>query len=216
MATLTENRMMNMLTVEQEAELHNAQIRERYQRLQNAEADQFASETPVARVENTIRSSVLAPEKPLQAETAVPAVAVDAQVTEFTRERIQSPVFTTEKFDRIAETNQAAAIPVQNVQERTIQMHAPTMVAHTEAQYSLSAMAKMVLAAFTALVVVMLAVICINTNILHRQSVRIRNLEDKREELVERNEEIQQRISEAKSEETIREYALSQGMIEGN
>ena len=43
----------------------------------------------------------------------------------------------------------------------------------------------------------------------------LRNLEQQREELVERNAEIQRRIEIAQSEETIREYALSQGMIQG-
>ena len=47
MATLMENQTIRNLTVEKEAELHNAQIAERYRRLQDAEADQFASETHI-------------------------------------------------------------------------------------------------------------------------------------------------------------------------
>ncbi len=188
MSTLTETRM-NTVTDFKEAELHNAQIAERYKRLQNAESMQFS--------EPSAATPVLTP--------TIEKTVEEPQITHYTREKIDSPVFTTEKFERaetvIAPTQMQAPIAVQS-----------TAVAE---QYSLSRMAKMVMAAFAAVVVFMLTLICVNTQIINRQSVRIRNLEEKRDELVERNEEIQARIELAQSEETIREYAISQGMIAG-
>ena len=71
------------------------------------------------------------------------------------------------------------------------------------------------MAIFATVVVMMLTLICVNTQIIQRKSMQLRNLEQQREELVNRNEEIQRRIENAQSEETIREYALSQGMIQG-
>ena len=186
MSTLTETRM-NTVTDFKEAELHNAQIAERYKRLQNAESMQFSDTVAVApapTVERTVE---------------------EPQITHYTREKIDSPVFTTEKFER-AET---VIAPTQTQAPAAVQT---TAVAE---QYSLSHMAKMVMAAFAAVVVLMLTLICVNTQIINRQSVRIRNLEEKREELVEKSEEIQARIELAQSEETIREYAISQGMIAG-
>lgn len=204
MATLMETRTMNMNSDLKEAELHNAQIAERYKRLQNAEATQFAEANDTQmQTEYTVRASVLAPEKP----------AVEPQVTEFVRERIDSPVFTTEKFERAGATAQSVPTMIQAPVFTPTQSVATAVEAET--QYSLTRMAKMVMAAFAAVVVLMLTLICVNTQILNRQSVRIRNLEEQREELIERNEEIQSRIEAAQSEETIREYAISQGMIAG-
>lgn len=186
MSTLTETRM-NTVADFKEAELHNAQIAERYKRLQNAESMQFSDTVAVASAP-TVERTVEEP-----------------QIMHYTREKIDSPVFTTEKFERtetmIAPTQTQAPVAVQT-----------TAVAE---QYSLSHMAKMVMAAFAAVVILMLTLICVNTQIINRQSIRIRNLEEKREELVEKSEEIQARIELAQSEETLREYAISQGMIAG-
>ena len=53
-----------------------------------------------------------------------------------------------------------------------------------------------------------------NTHALNAQYTRIQNLEERRAELVEEHEFVQRRLENAKSEQTVREYALSQGMIE--
>lgn len=203
MATLTEEKTIN-LTANKQAELHNAQIAERYRRLQDAEADQFASETR-NETQYTVRASVLAPEAPKTFET--PITEQTPQVTEYVRERIETPVFTTEKFERAMENSPVMTKPVE------IPMQAVSVA--TAEQYSLSNMAKLVMAVFATVVVMMLTLICINTQIIQRKSLELRNLEQQREELVERNAEIQRRIEIAQSEETIREYALSQGMIQG-
>jgi cell division protein FtsL len=96
-------------------------------------------------------------------------------------------------------------------------MQAPVYTASVakQAQYSLSTMAKVVMAAFAAVVILMLTLICVNTQTIERKSLQIRNLEQQREELIEKNAEVQRRIQEAQSEEAITEYALSQGMIKG-
>ena len=186
MSTLTETRM-NTATDLKEAELHNAQIAERYKRLQNAESMQFA-ETTVEPVMNSVAT--------------IEKIAEEPQVTYFTSEKIDSPVFTTEKFQH----TEILTTPTQKQAPLTMQN---TAVA-TQEQYSLSHLAKVVMAAFAAVVVLMLTIICVNTQIINRQSVRIRNLQDRRAELVEENNEIQQRIDVAKSQETIRAWKLAQ------
>ena len=83
----------------------------------------------------------------------------------------------------------------------------------TEAQYSLSSMAKIVMAAFACVIVAMMTLICVNTYAINQKRMRIEELETQKAELVERSQEIQRRIENATSEETIREYAESQGMV---
>lgn len=216
MATLMDKRI-DYLTEDKQAQLHNAQIKERYRRLQSAEADQFDSETEMrSETEYTVRASVLAPERPAVADT--PVTEQTPQVTEFVREKIDSPVFTTEKFDRagaIEQERNYAPVVMPAPVEMPVQAQAPAAVVSTETQYSLSRMAKMVMAAFAAVVVLMLTLICVNTQILSRKSAELKDLERQRQELVEHNEEIQRRIEDAQSEETIREYAISNGMIQG-
>lgn len=206
MATI-ELEKTSVLTTE--AQKHNAMISERYRRLQDAEADQFGS-TPQVRTES-VRASVLAPEKPVDA----PVLEQTPQVTEYVRSRIETPVFTTDKFNHV--TDAAVATPVIDtpVAPMSVEVYAPTEAVAQEAQYSLSRMAKTVIAAFAATVVAMLSLIGVNSHIIRQKTVRIQNLEEKRQELLEENAEIQRRIEIAQSEEIIREYALSQGMILG-
>ena len=73
----------------------------------------------------------------------------------------------------------------------------------------------MVLGAVAATFVLMFSMVGINTQIIKNNAKQIKNLEKVRKQLMEKNEELQTRIEMAQSEETIREYALSQGMIEG-
>ena len=207
MATI-ELEKTSVLTTE--AQKHNAMISERYRRLQDAEADQFGS-NPQARTES-VRASVLAPEKPVDA----PVLEQTPQVTEYVRSRIETPVFTTDKFNNI--TDAAVATPVIDapVAPMPVEVYAPTEAVAQEAQYSLSRMAKKVIAAFAATVLTITSLIGVNSHIIRQKTIRIQNLEKKRQELLEENAEIQRRIEIAQSEETIREYALSQGMILGD
>ena len=210
MATLEHERTQT-LTQDREAELHNAGINERYRRLAEAEERQFGESNAT---ETTVRASVLAPERPVfispTAEN-IPTVEQMPTVTEYVRTRVETPVFTTEKFSGITEE---APVAVQAPVEMPAQAAVVAVATVEEAQYSLTRMAKMVMAAFATLVAVMLAVICINTQIINQKTLQLQALEMQRAELLEENAEIQNRIAQARSEEAIREYAKSQGMIE--
>lgn len=201
MATLLDEVQTQTIAVDTAAKLHNAQINERYRRLQNAEADQFATPTqqtyePVLSVEPTV----------LPVET--PAVEQAPQVTEYVRSYAESPLFTTEKFDRVEELIQEET-PVA-----TVKVVENTAVAQ-EAQYSLTHMAKVVMAAFATLVMIMLTLICVNSHVISRNEVEIQALELQREQLIEENAEIRALIENAQSDEVIREFALQNGMIAG-
>ncbi len=206
MATLLENQVVRT-SVEKEAELHNAQIKERYRRLQDAEADQFAETETVTTNDATdfiTRAFVASPTAPVQEQ--VP------EVTEYVRERIDSPVFTTEKFERLQ--NNATAVNAMPVQF-PVQTVAPVAVSNQETQYSLTRLAKTVMAAFAAVVVLMLTLICVNTNLINQKSYYLRSLEAQKQELVETYSEIQARLERATSDEAIEEWAQANGMIRG-
>lgn len=187
-----------------EAELHNAQINERYQRLLNAEAEQFAEE-PQAKAESTyqVRASVLAPEKPV-GET--PVYEQTPQITEYTREAVSAPVFTTEKFNTV--TPVAPVATVMPVQAPVMQ----TSVA-VEAQYSFSTFAKLMMVAVAMVVALMFTIIGINSGIIARNNAQYNALQERRAELVEENGELTRRIEEATSEDAIRAWAGERGMI---
>lgn len=222
MDTVMDRSVMENTIVEQEARLHNALIKERYRKLQSAEADQFAQEahTTQARESNYgVRAFVLEPEKSAFTAPVVdntPVVEQVPQVTEFVRTYNESPVFTTEKFNAVKEDVKAYAPVASMPVEIPLQQQTPAkaVALSTEAQYSLSAFAKTVIAAFAALVVVMLTLICVNTQIIQNKTAQVHALETQRQELLDIQAEIEQRIVKAKSKETIREYAESQGMIE--
>lgn len=182
----------------QEAQQHNAQINERYRKLLSAENDQFSEQNNVApTVSNVVAPTV----------SETPVMEQSPQVTEFVHERVSAPVFTADKFDLIREQAVKVAPIVAPVFERK-------EAVAVEAQYSLTPLAKVVMAVFTMIVIAMLTMICLNTKWIENKSMRIKNLEKQREELIERNEEIQQRIEIAQSEETIRQYAESHGMVQ--
>ncbi|MBQ3020080.1 MAG: hypothetical protein IJD77_05805 [Clostridia bacterium] len=182
----------------QEAQQHNAQINERYRKLLSAENDQFSEQNNVApTVSNVVAPTV----------SETPVMEQSPQVTEFVHERVSAPVFTADKFDLIREQAVKVAPIVAPVFERKEAIA-------VEAQYSLTPLAKVVMAVFTMIVIAMLTMICLNTKWIENKSTRIKNLEKQREELMERNEEIQQRIEIAQSEETIRQYAESHGMVQ--
>ncbi len=212
MATLEQEKTQT-LTQSQEAQLHNAGINERYRRLRDAVERQFGESNAT---DYTVRASVLAPEKPVFTALVVentPAVEQAPVVTEYVRTYAESPVFTTEKFGAVSEETPVA---VQAPVEMPAQAPVQAVAVSVEAQYSLSHMAKMVLATFLAVVTVMLAVICVNTHLINQKTLQLQTLEARNAELVEENTAIQNRIAKARSEEAIRDYAISQGMIEGN
>ncbi len=70
------------------------------------------------------------------------------------------------------------------------------------------------MAAFAAVVIVMLTLICVNTQLIRQRTVEVQGLQAQNAALQEEYAELQSRIRDAVSEETIREYALSRGMIQ--
>lgn len=203
MSTLLERKT----SVTTEEERHNAMISERYRKLLNAIDDQYASETPVA-TQNAY-SPAYTTEAPVYAPVeSTPAMEQVPQVTEFAPSQVASSVFTAEKLDRVVED--FAPTMVVNETPKTV-VKAATVA---QVSYSLSPLAKVVLAVFTALVVVMLTFIGINSQIIQRKTLRLKNLEEKKQELMERNEEIQRYIAELQTEESIMQRAAEAGLID--
>ena len=164
-----------------------------------------------------MRASVIAPEAPVYVSpvtSETPVVEQVPQVTEFVHERVTASVFTPEKFDRIQEfrtVNNAATAEVvaptyvANVFEAT-----PAVKPMEEAQYSLSPLAKRVMAIAAVATVAMFSLVGINSQIIHRKTARLQNLQQQKQELVEQYEELQKDIETATSEDTIRAWAESQ------
>lgn len=201
MGLLLEERTMETTVVDVEAQKHNEMINERYRRLFSAEEAQLAESEAYAMQSYAPTATYEAP-----VEAYAPTVEQTPTVTEYVHERPTSPVFTTEKFARIEENQtQTAPATVASLSAKAV----------SEIAYTLSPLAKVVMAVFTAVVVAMITLICINTHAINAKSVRLKNLERQKEELMERNEDIQRRIDEARSEQAIRAYAESQGVSLG-
>lgn len=203
MSTLLERQT----SVTTEEERHNAMISERYRRLLDAIDDQYSSTTPVA-TQNAY-SPVYTEEAPVYAPVdSTPAVEQVPQVTEYAPSAVAASIFTAEKLDRMAEVDFAPTAVVNETPKTVVKAAVATQVS-----YSLSPLAKFVLAAFTALVVVMLTFIGINSQIIRTKTLRLKNLEEKKQELMERNEEIQRYIAELQTEESIVQRATEAGLI---
>ena len=199
-------RMQTQLTDIEEAQKHNALINERYRQLQNAEADQFANDTAAQNVES-VKAEAVAVETPLYISPLNVATLEQApQVTEYVAPAA-SALFTTEKFEAVKAYEAATVAPVEIAE--------PVKAAEVavEAHYSLAPLAKIMMAVFTFVVVAMLAMICVNTQIIRQKKVQLKNLEEKKEQLMEQSEEIQRRIEAARSEEAILQYAQANGLL---
>lgn len=199
---------------ELEAQKHNAMISERYNRLKNAVANQFAEDTRTEeRRGDTPYQSV--PEKTTyispNAATQTATYTQTPMVTEYIS-RSTSPLFTTEKFERIQQMNEGMEMAEPVVAEMPMQMTATA----TQAQYSLSNVAKIAMGIFAGVVVTMMATISVNTHLINQKRMNIQALEMRKVELTQEYEVLQERIEDATSEETIREYAESQGMVQSN
>ena len=205
MSTLLERK-----TVTTEEERHNAMISERYRKLLNAIDDQYSSETPV--VTQNAYAPVYTQEAPVSVDNT-PTMEQVPQVTEYAPSQpsqVAASVFTAEKFDRMAEADDFVSAPVVNEAPKTV-VRAATAA---QVSYSLTPLAKIVLAAFTVLVTLMLTFIGINSQIIQRKTLRLKNLEEKKQELMERNEEIQRYIAELQTEESILQRATEAGLID--
>ena len=205
MDLLREETQVQNYNAETEAQKHNARISENYNRLKNAIASQFAEDVRTdERKADDAQANVNAHEKPTYISPNGGNASTYAQVptvTEYASQRTAA-LFTTEKFERM-----------QLPEEQTVAAPVQAAAVIMEAQYSLSLTAKIAIVAFVAVVTVMLSLICVNTYTINAKRANIARLEEQKAVLVEQNAQVQKRIEDAKSEETIREYAESQGMV---
>ncbi len=208
MAFTAELERVQTMNAQKIAEEHNAMIKERYRRLQDAEAEQFAS-----LAENTYaqpRASVFAPAAP--SFVSAPAVEQMPQVTEFVQARVEAPVFSN-SVQAEAVASVVAPAPVAPMQ---VAVYTPAQAAvESQTEYSFSPVAKKVLMAVAATATIMLSIIGINSGIIKRNNVRLKNLREQEQTLAEENAELQARIEAATSEDTIMQYAQEHGMIRG-
>ena len=216
MEVVREREAVQVTNAELEAQQHNAQISERYRRLQNAVADQFTSQTYTAPVQasvSTLERTTYA--TPLQ---DTPVVEQAPQVTDYVSESIASSVFTAEKFNSVEIGNETAmsVATVAPTYIAPVVEQAPTTAVEvgTQSQYALTPLAKVVMAVFAVVVIGMTALIGVNSNIIEQKKVKIKNLEKQRQQLIEQHEDIQKRIEIAQSEETILEWAKEQGLVQ--
>ena len=216
MEVVREREAVQVTNAELEAQQHNAQISERYRRLQNAVADQFTSQTYTA----PVQASVSTLERTTYATPVqdTPVVEQVPQVTDYVSESISSSVFTAEKFNSVEIGNETAmsVATVAPTYIAPVVEQAPTTAVEvgTQSQYALTPLAKVVMAVFAVVVVGMTSLIGVNSNIIEQKKMKIKNLEKQRQQLIEQHAEIQERIEIAQSEETILEWAKEQGLMQ--
>ncbi len=227
MTTLWETQTLDDLQAE-EARRHNAMIRERYRLLQNAEEAQlektFAEAERQKRAEQfTAPAAPVAPVAPAVPEApAAPVVKTQERAVPLTAQ--QKDLFTADTFRRVvsgaAEAQAAVQTPVQAPAFRPVyvpgeakeQVKAVEKSAEKAAEsYSLTNAAKAVIAAVAAFVVLLIALIGVNTRILNAKGAELTMLEEKKAELVEQSRELANRIENATSEETIAAWAQANG-----
>ena len=208
MAFTAELERAQTMNAQKVAEEHNAMIKERYRRLQDAEAEQFANSTQDYSAQQ--RASAFAPVAPTY--VSAPAVEQTPQVTEFVH--ASAPVFTTEKFNGMQQAEAVATAPVA-MQPMQVAYYAPAQAVEQEVQFAFTPMAKKICLAFAATITVMLSVIGVNTGIIKRNNARIQDLDRQEQSLRIKSQDLDRRIEEETSEETIIQYAEENGMIKG-
>lgn len=227
MTTLWETQTLDDLQAE-EARKHNAMIRERYRLLQNAEEAQlektFAEAEQQKRAEQfTAPAAPVAPVVPAMPEApAAPVIKTQERAVPLTAQ--QKDLFTADTFRRVvsgaAEAQAAVQTPVQAPAFRPVYVpgEAKEQVKAVEKSaekalesYSLTNAAKAVIAAVAAFVVLLIALIGVNTRILNAKGAELTMLEEKKAELVEQSRELANRIEKATSEETIAAWAQANG-----
>ncbi len=227
MTTLWETQTLDDLQAE-EARKHNAMIRERYRLLQNAEEAQlektFAEAEQQKRAEQfTAPAAPVEPVVPAMPEApAAPVVKTQERAVPLTAQ--QKDLFTADTFRRVvsgaAEAQAAVQTPVQAPAFRPVYVpgEAKEQVKAVEKSaekalesYSLTNAAKAVIAAVAAFVVLLIALIGVNTRILNAKGAELTMLEEKKAELVEQSRELANRIEKATSEETIAAWAQANG-----
>ncbi len=176
---------------------HNAQIKERYQRLQNVERSQFAQFV------TSEKASVLAPERPQTTQSPVQRV----------EERV-SPAYTVETLERTIQSHTAAP-----VQEASVVEIAPVQNVVTSVQAAavegvqLSRFAKVFLGACAAVVMVMICLICAFTQIINANQMKLSAMESGNAQLRAEYARVSEELGELTSPEAIEAFAKANGMI---
>lgn len=226
MTTVWEKQRIDDLQTE-EARRHNQQIRERYLRLQNAEETQLAETFEGAEAEKAAREFTaqpfVAPETRLQSAQSSAAVNGAEQTKSVPLTNRQKELFGAETFRRMvaaqtapeytAEPEYVAApeyTAAQAAGQRTEKQTEEAAVSQAET-YSLTSAAKTLIAAFAALVVLMLTIIGINSRIIGAKGAELIALEAQKAELVEESRALAERIETEKSDETIERWAEENG-----
>lgn len=199
MATLFDNRIGGTpVAPDPQEQLHNSKISENYRIIKEALDRQF----DVIEAENatTTYASTIAPERPntTQAPAQTPT------------QREAMPLFTPDTLDRAIQNN-VAVRPITPIAPMEIPVAREEKA--VEESYSLNSFAKTVAAVFAAVIVMMLTMICINTQVLNQKEVQLAELEQTRNELVTKNVELKKLIKEATSDERIEEFAKNNGMV---
>jgi outer membrane murein-binding lipoprotein Lpp len=187
----------------EKAQKHNELINENFLKIKNLVHAQF-DEDEVQDVAETVEEVV--EETPLYISPASVTNLEQAPIVTEYSSPMATAVFTAQKYEIAKENTQPVeyTAPVQATQRAV------------EVSYALTPLAKVIMAAFTFVVVAMLALICMNTQIIRQKSIRIQNLEEKKQQLLNQVDEIESRIAAAQSEETILQYALENGIVLGN
>ena len=187
----------------EKAQRHNELINENFLKIKNLVHAQF-DEDEVQDVAETVEEVV--EETPLYISPANATNLEQAPIVTEYASPMATAVFTAQKFEIAKENTQPVeySAPVQASQRAV------------EVSYALTPLAKVIMAAFTFVVLAMLALIGMNTQIIRQKSIRIQNLEEKKQQLLNQVDEIENRIAAAQSEETILQYALENGIVLGN
>ena len=197
MATQLENKTPNTMSANQAELLHNSQISENYRLLRDVENRQLET-IELERASLQSNANVLTRES--------------VRPNELPRERFHSELFTAETLDR-AIRNNVAVEPV----ERMVEYVQPeTVVVESVAREEvavLSSFAKTVAAVFAAVIVMMLTIICINTQIISQKAAYLSTLEQKQQELIAQELDLQEKILRQTSKQAIEEFAEKYGMV---
>ncbi len=211
-----------------EKEQHNAAIKERYRKLFDAVEDQITptqeedvatTYTPVAPsyVETYTRQTT-----PVEtyARESTPVVEQAPEVKEYVPSPLAEALFTTEKYEKLADYyGRGGFAPVEEqepvvVEPQVVEKATTVTATATTAQYSLTPMAKLAMALFAVVFVAMLVLIGFNTRTIEQQTMQLNALETQKQELVQTRGEIQERIRQLQTEESILERAQAAGLID--
>ena len=186
------------MVIDKEAELHNARINNMYTILQNAESEQL--ERLWEEAKHAPQASILAPEKPVEAPVEAPT---------YEHTPVESDLFTPATLDRTIERS----VPLYPAYQP-----APTQVAveaeQEEYTFSLTSMAKKAIAIFASAAAVMMTLICVNTHIINQRRAEINALELSNANARVAIAQLEEQIAIESSEESIRAWALAEGLIE--